>query len=199
VSRATSTLTELARLGFAGLGQAAERLEQIPDELEPARLAPLFALAADPDQALRLLLGLIESAPVETAAVLADAADGDPGSAAALVRVLGASEGLASFLGRHPDHLDALRHPIADPGDLGAVASSGSGEPAWNVLRVSYRHELLRLAAWDLGQPDPAAVVDRVASALADLAGAALDASLAAARAASGDDAPPLALIGMGK
>ncbi|GAA2085923.1 bifunctional [glutamine synthetase] adenylyltransferase/[glutamine synthetase]-adenylyl-L-tyrosine phosphorylase [Pseudolysinimonas kribbensis] len=199
MSRSASTLTDLARLGFAGLGEASGRLEHIPEELDPARLVPLFALAADPDQALRLLLGLLESAPTETAAVLADATDGESGSAASLVRVLGASEGLAAFLGRHPEHLDALCRPITDPGEPAPIEASGTGERAWNALRVAYRRELLRLAAWDLAQPDPAAVVDRVASALADLAGAALDASLAAARAASGDDGTPLAIIGMGK
>jgi [glutamine synthetase] adenylyltransferase / [glutamine synthetase]-adenylyl-L-tyrosine phosphorylase len=189
------TLTELARLGFADLGEASRRLETVPDAV-----APLFSLAADPDQALRLLLGLLESAPLPTAAVLADADEaGESGSAAALVRVLGASEGLAAFLGRHPEHLDALLDPIASPADLAPIAATGTGEPAWCALRVAYRRELLRLAAWDLAQPDPAAVVDRVASALADLAGAALDASLAVARAAAGGDATPLAIIGMGK
>jgi glutamate-ammonia-ligase adenylyltransferase len=199
VSRSASTLTDLARLGFAQLGTAAERLELLPDALDADRLVPLFALAADPDQALRLLLGLLESAPAETSAVLADAGDGATGSAAALVRVLGASEGLAAFLGRHPEHLDALRRPITEPGRPVPIAITGAGESAWAALRVAYRRELLRLAAWDLAQPDPAAVVDRVASALADLAGVALDASLAAARAASGDDETPLAIIGMGK
>lgn len=194
MSRGASTLTELARLGFAGLGEAAERLDGVP-----ADLVPLFALAADPDQALRLLLGLLESAPEPTGRVIADADAGAGIAAASLVRVLGASEGLASFVGRHPEHLDALREPIADPGDLAPIAGTGAGEQAWNALRVAYRRELLRLAAWDLAQPDPAAVVARVASALADLAGSALDASLAAARAAAGGDDTPLAIIGMGK
>jgi [glutamine synthetase] adenylyltransferase / [glutamine synthetase]-adenylyl-L-tyrosine phosphorylase len=191
------TLTELARLGFADLGEASRRLDAVPDAV-----VPLFSLAADPDQALRLLLGLLESAPAPTAAVLGDAEDaGETGAAAALVRVLGASEGLAAFLGRHPEHLDALRDPIAAPADLAPITAAGTGEPAWCALRVAYRRELLRLAAWDLAQPDPAAVVDRVASALADLAGAALDASLGVARAGAGAvrDETPLAIIGMGK
>ncbi|GMA96831.1 hypothetical protein GCM10025881_36550 [Pseudolysinimonas kribbensis] len=127
MSRSASTLTDLARLGFAGLGEASGRLEHIPEELDPARLVPLFALAADPDQALRLLLGLLESAPTETAAVLADATDGESGSAASLVRVLGASEGLAAFLGRHPEHLDALCRPITDPGEPAPIEASGTG------------------------------------------------------------------------
>jgi len=189
MTRTTPTLTALARLGFAGLGDAAEQLERVP-----ADLVPPFSLAADPDQALRLLLGLLEAAPDPTRAVLADA-----DAAASLVRVLGASEGLATFLRRHPEHLGALRDPIAAPGGVGPMVVDGTGERAWCALRVSYRRELLRLAAWDLAQPDPAAVVDQVASALADLAGAALDASLLIARTAAGGDATPLAIIGMGK
>jgi len=47
---------------------------------------------------------------------------------------------------------------------------------------VRYRRHLTRLASWDLGRSDPLAAVSTVAEALADLAGAALDASLAVAR-----------------
>jgi len=199
MSRGTTTLTELARLGFAGLSDAAERLASLPDDVAADVLVPLFSLAADPDQSLRLLLGLLESAPEPTRAVLADADAGERGSAAALVRLLGASEGLATFLHRHPEHLSALRDPIPHPRGVGPMVVDGTGEAAWCTLRISYRRELLRLAAWDLAQPDPAAVVDQVASALADLAGAALDASLLIARAGAGGDGTPLAIIGMGK
>lgn len=189
------TLTELARLGFADLGGAARRFDAVPDAV-----APLFSLAADPDQALRLLLGLLDSAPDAVALLLADAEEArEAGAAASLVRVLGASEGLAAFVGRHPEHLEALQRPLASPAGFGPIEVDGTGEPAWCALRIAYRRELLRLAAWDLAQPDPAAVVDRVASALADLAGAALDASLAIARRAAGGDTTPLAIIGMGK
>ncbi|MGZ2992645.1 hypothetical protein AAER26_07855, partial [Pseudomonas aeruginosa] len=41
---------------------------------------------------------------------------------------------------------------------------------------------LARIAAYDLGQEDSAAAIDIVSAALADLAGAALEASLAVAR-----------------
>src|SRR5690606_3810531 len=101
--------------------------------------------------------------------------------------------------------------PLAEPLDADAVgplllaAVDGlTGEAAWNALRTAYRSELVRLAAWDLEQPDPAAIVDRVAAGLADLAGAALDASLALARRAmrfpaEEAAATPLSIIGMGK
>lgn len=201
MTRTTTTLTELARLGFADLSAAGERLAGVPPELVPA-----FASAADPDQALRLLLSLQESAPDAVAGLLRDDA-----VALRLLRVLGASEGMASFLKRHPEQLAALAEPLSAPlppeqyGDLLRASVQGlAGEKAWNALRTAYRRELLRLAAWDLEQPDALQVVDRVGAALADLAGAALDGSLALARAASTYPAAEvaatrLAIIGMGK
>lgn len=201
MTRTTTTLTELARLGFAELGAAHEALAAIPDAI-----VPTFALAADPDQAVRLLGDLRSSSPKAVDAVLKDAA-----ATERLVRLLGASAGLASFLERHPEHLAVFSHPLdapAEADDVGATLLAAvdgvEGEAAWNALRTAYRAELVRLAAWDLEQPDGALVVDRVAAGLADLAGAALDASLALARRATrfpADEAAaaPLAIIGMGK
>lgn len=201
MTRATTTLTALARYGFADLGGAAAGLAALPDGI-----TPLFAVAADPDQALRFVTSLREAAPDAVAGLL-----GKPGTAERLLRILGASEGMAGFLLRHPAHLDALKKPLRTvPGPdaygklLAASIDGLAGEGGWNALRVAYRRELLRLAAWDLEQPDGLAVVDRVGAALADLAGAALDASLALARAGSRADADTLAatrlaIIGMGK
>jgi len=201
MTRATTTLTELARLGFADLDAAGAGLSAVPrDRVE------LFALVADPDQALRLLRGLIDSAPDAVAPLLADET-----AALRLLRVLGASSGLADFLAHHPEQLSVLRTPLRGPGDpaalratlLAAIEGLG-GEAGWNAMRVAYRRELLALAAWDLEQPDGIAVVDRVAASLADLAAAALDAALALARRASRFPAEEvsstrLAIIGMGK
>jgi glutamate-ammonia-ligase adenylyltransferase len=201
MTRTTTTLTELARLGFSDLGTANETLAGVP-----ADLVPRFAVAADPDQALRSLLTLRESVP-EAVGPLLENVD----HAERLVRVLGASDGLAVFLARHPEALEALAAPPPGPlaaavatSRLGAAASGRTGEAGWNALRVAYRIELVRLAAWDLEQPDGAVVVDRVAAALADLAGAALDVSLDLARAGSRFPADEvastrLAIIGMGK
>ena len=180
MSRNQTTLTELARLGFAELGEASTRLA----ELNEPGLVPLFARAADPDQALRLLVSLRESAPAEIARLLAN-----PDAAARLIRVLGASSGLGQFFERHPSELSALMSPLNGPPtaavyatDLLASAERLEGDAAWVALRVRYRHQLAVLAAWDLSQTDPLAVVDTVAAALADLAGAALDAALVVAR-----------------
>jgi glutamate-ammonia-ligase adenylyltransferase len=201
MTRSATTLTGLARTGFADLSAASEGLAGLPEGV-----APLFASAADPDQALRLLGSLRDSAPDAVARVLKD-----PAVTERLLRVLGASEGLAGFLSRRPGQLEALRHPLGAPltdaryRTLLAKSVEGvSGEEGRVALRIAYRRELLRLAVWDLEQPEPLAVVDRVAAALADLAGAALDASLALARSTSSAPADVvaatrLAIIGMGK
>src|SRR5665811_1631973 len=68
-------------------------------------------------------------------------------------------------------------------------------------MRSAYRRRLLRIAAADLTSPDPRALLPAVAAALADVAGAALEASLALARAELADHgaAARLCVIGMGK
>jgi glutamate-ammonia-ligase adenylyltransferase len=197
MTRQQSTRTELARLGFADLTRSRELL----DEVDPA-IVPAFAVAADPDQALGLLARLGDAA----APLLAD-----PDAAARLIRLLGASSGLGEFFVRHPEHLDALAEPLTGlPGpdelsqDLLASVAGAQGEAGWGALRVRYRRHLARIAAWDLEQADPLDAVDKVAAALADLAGAALDASLDVARRdasfpAEQVAATRLAIIGMGK
>ena len=201
MTRTTTTLTELARLGFVDLDAAGAALADVPAD----RVA-LFAQVADPDQALRLFGGLVESAPDAVAPLIADGA-----ASLRLLRVLGASSGLGEFLAHHPEQLTVLLHPLHAPSDadtLGSALLSAvdglSGEAGWNALRIAYRRELLTLAAWDLEQPDGILVVDRVAASLADLAAAALDAALALARRASRFPAEQvaatrLAIIGMGK
>jgi glutamate-ammonia-ligase adenylyltransferase len=201
MTRTTTTLTELARLGFSDLTASSAALKDVPrDRVET------FAHAADPDQALRLLRDLLETAPDAVAPVLAD-----DSAALRLVRVLGASSGLADFLFHHPEQLAVLQEPLRalPSGDsyrerlLAAVDGVG-GEAGRNALRIAYRRELTRLAAWDLEQPDGQQIVDRVAAALADLAAAALDAALSLARQGSRFPkeqvaATRLAIIGMGK
>lgn len=202
MTRAPFTLTELARLGFADLGSAADRL----GALDRPELAPSFARAGNPDQALRLLLDLRETAAAAVDRVLALSESGER-----LVRLLGASEGLAGFFLRRPAELEALLTPLDAPwtaeeytADLLATTEGLTGEAGWNALRIRYRRHLALLAAWDLEQPDPQAAFETVAAALADLAGAALDASLAVARRdasfpAAEVAATRLSIIGMGK
>lgn len=199
--RSHTTLSELARLGFAELGEASERIASI----DPA-LVPLFSRAADPDQALAVLSRLREHCPAEVDVVLADAT-----AAARLVQVLGASAGLGDFFVRRPTELAALLEPIARPlaaeeygRDIRASVEGLAGDAASVALRVRYRRHLAQLAAWDLGHDDPLAAMSIVAEALSDLAGAALDAALDVARRearfpAADIAATRLAIIGMGK
>jgi len=70
------------------------------------------------------------------------------------------------------------------------------------VLRVAYRREFTRIAAWDISHPEPLEVIPKVAAALADLAGACLGAAMQIAQASSPyPDVAQLRLscIGMGK
>ncbi|MET0590481.1 MAG: bifunctional [glutamine synthetase] adenylyltransferase/[glutamine synthetase]-adenylyl-L-tyrosine phosphorylase, partial [Naasia sp.] len=220
--RELATLSVLARLGFTELGRVVaglDRLEELTG-IEPTVLLDRFGATADPDAALGNLLQLAERHPDLLRPTLAS-----DGAAARLLLVLGASSGLADFLLRHPEELSALASPAIGRPDVdelceslldavGAVDGVASlvGDEGRVALRVRYRHHLLRLAAWDLGQPKPLAALRSVTEILADLAGAALEASLAIARAdatrrGSGPGVFPaaevaqvdLAVIGMGK
>ncbi len=112
-----------------------------------------------------------------------------------MLRVIGASEGAAEFFLRQPAELSALDYPIialpsaeelrADLLDsVGAVdgVAAVEDDAAHVALRVRYRRRLVQIASFDLEQDDPVAGFDAVAAALSDLAAAALEASLAAAR-----------------
>lgn len=172
----------------------------------PDAVLPLFSRAADPDDALRHLVALRERDAGAVEAVLAD-----EDAARRLIEVLGASAGLAAFLIRHPSELAVFASPMTQPwraeevrGLLLEAVAGRSGEDGANALRRVYRRELTRLAAWDLDHDEPIEVVQQVAAALADLAGAALDAALEVARAGSRFPAEEvaatrLAIIGMGK
>ena len=201
MNRNQTTLTDLARLGFAELGEASERIAAVD-----VSLVPHFANAADPDQALLLLGRLREQAPAALDALLADDA-----AAGRLVQVLGASVGLGEFFLRRPSELEALATPLDRPltveeyrSDIVGAVEGLDRDAAAVALRVRYRRHLARLAAWDLGHPDPLAAMSVVAEALSDLAGAALDASIDVARRSvkfpqADLDATRLAVIGMGK
>lgn len=218
--RELTSLSELAKLGFAQLGGVRGRLAEL-DELTglDVDILPLLGAAADPDQALDLLLRLVRRHPAEVTAAL-----GSAGTTRRLLLVLGASTGLAEYLMRRPEALAALREPLTTVptaeqlrADLLQSVGAGedgvatlSGDPGRIALRARYRRHLLRLAAWDLAQEDPVQTVRPVTAMLADLAAAALDASLAVARADAARPGagtyPPariaatrLAVIGMGK
>ncbi len=215
----------LVKAGFSDL-RTARRWLGFP-ELEGAPLEPLLGHlehAGSPDSAVRSLVRLIEAEP--------HAADRleDDARARTLIRLLGCSEALGDFLASHPQHLDLLDAPAEDePGEIpeeelrsSLLRSVGAdpdaqtpvaerpGDDGAAALRVEYRRQLIRIALQDLGAADPVDYMPAVGRQLADLAGAAVEAALAVARAdlhgGGSAQAEPaelerirLAVIGMGK
>ncbi|GAA2458947.1 bifunctional [glutamine synthetase] adenylyltransferase/[glutamine synthetase]-adenylyl-L-tyrosine phosphorylase [Agromyces soli] len=224
MTRQAAPYSGLARAGFddferarAGLAQLAEASGVgVPELLEA------LTAAADPDEALATLERLAERAPAEVRRVLER-----PASAERAARLLGASRGLGEFFLRNPDELVLLeREPEPPLGEdearavlVAALDELGDGpvepEQAARAIRLRYRRLLAGIGVYDLTRASAIEAVDTIAAGLADLAGAALDAALVAARRLvgrrPGDAAAPgrhpadevaatrLAIIGMGK
>ncbi|MGX1585767.1 bifunctional [glutamine synthetase] adenylyltransferase/[glutamine synthetase]-adenylyl-L-tyrosine phosphorylase [Microbacterium sp. NPDC055502] len=212
---ASVSLSALARIGFSELSEAAASLAELESLLDRPRAGLLDGMgAADPDAAVRGLLRVARRDP-EAVRPLVDDAE----TRRTVWRVFGASTGLAEFFLRHPAQLSVLSEPVSalpsadalrsrllaavDASD--GVAAAGDDD-AVVAVRVAYRRELAAIAAFDLAHERPEDAVPAVAAALADLAGAALEAALAVARArlraSTGHDelaATRLAIIGMGK
>ena len=190
-------LSELARLGFAELTEARNRLDQLGIDAEP------FAAAAHPDRAVEWWQRLREVNPSLFDKHLASEAGRD-----AIIRLVGASDGLAEFLKRRPEVWPTLAQTVSGPRDRDEVVAQWRGEIAGLdydqsvvALRVAYRRELMRLALWDTVQHAPIDAVDVVARGLADLADAAIEVAIDIARAQLGlsETDVPLAVIAMGK
>jgi glutamate-ammonia-ligase adenylyltransferase len=220
MTRDQLSLTTLARSGFVGLSSVRAQLDELADlSGQPIEsLLSAFASAADPDSALACLLTLLRRAPDSVTRLLAREQD-----AQRLLRVIGASEGLAEFFLRQPEELAALAKPVevvptADELREDLLDSVGARdgfaevteEAGWTALRIRYRRRLAQLASFDLEQADPVDGLDAVAAALADLSAAALEASLAVARRQTSGSGPgrypeeevratKFAVIGMGK
>ena len=181
----------------------------------------LVALAdvADPDQALLALAKLAGVVQGERVDVLGTLLSRATPARNRLLAVIGASVALGDNLAAHPDHLDVLVDDSpgtavtaeevcaellvavgADPAAAVPVADL-DGMAGIDAMRRAYQRRLLAIAATDLTAPDPLDVLPAVAAALADLASAALEASLALARADLDDHGAGvrLAVIGMGK
>jgi glutamate-ammonia-ligase adenylyltransferase len=200
--RRSSTFSRLLRHGFTDAG-AAERLMEA-DVLSGVRADPVLlealAATADPDQALRGLVRLVEALePGERPVLLDTLITGKP-LRDRLLGVLGASEALGDHLARHPADWHALvtyestdLHPGVEDFERGLA---GADTP--DKLRAAYRRCLLGVAARDVcGTSD----LVRTAAELADLATATLRAAMAIAAAEQPQDAAVcrLAVIGMGK
>lgn len=201
---------DLARRGFVDPARA-ERLlaDHVLDGLAECRAELLDALArsADPDGALLGTVRLLESA--DDAGERAELTAGLSGSDRArrrLVGVLGASTALTDHLVAHPEHWRAaadaqpLEPAARTERMISAVRAPGDLEPQ-DALRVEYRRQLVEIAALDVTAEDPVATLPETAAALADLAGAALEAALVIAQDELGEEAATtrLTVIGMGK
>lgn len=185
-------LSELARYGFTDLSATVAKLEQLVKIVGDSGRSALASLgkSADPDQALNALLDFaeIDKSQLKTLLKRED-------SATRLCLLFGASSALTDFIRRFPSNLSNFEKPIQDlasSADMRAsllkmveplLKPSFAVAEAWSELRVAYRRELLRIAIFDLSQSDQEGGLPRVAAALADLAGAALEAAIAIARA----------------
>ncbi|GAA3819957.1 bifunctional [glutamine synthetase] adenylyltransferase/[glutamine synthetase]-adenylyl-L-tyrosine phosphorylase [Cellulomonas soli] len=222
-----STLT--GRLTRAGVTDAARAVRLLDDAAlvalvpEPADLllGPL-AEVADPDQALLTLAklaGAVGGPDAPLGALLRDVLVSDGPARQRLLAVAGASVALGDTLVAHPENLHVIVDespgtgvPVeqvraellvavgADP-DADVPVAALAGGAGTDAMRLAYRARLLRIAATDLTSADPLSRLPGVAAALADLAGAALEAALAVARAELDDHGRGvrIAVIGMGK
>lgn len=191
------SLQSLARWGFAELSSARDTLTRRGWDGE------WFARAASPDKALTWLDKLYESDTNKTVERALAKSDGHLREG--LIRVLGASDGLAEFIVRTPlSFVRALPPTELPTADGYRQAFRQSKVPNSDVLRSIYRHHLVTIAAWDLSQPNPVDAVQRVGQALADLTDATVDAAITLARKGLTGDPAELAatrfaVIGMGK
>ncbi|WP_313821749.1 bifunctional [glutamine synthetase] adenylyltransferase/[glutamine synthetase]-adenylyl-L-tyrosine phosphorylase [Citricoccus sp.] len=189
----------LVSAGFSDWARARDLLASAElGSLDQHEIVRILADAPDPDQALILLIRLLERAPALAGALA------DPARSRAVARLLGASEALGEFLIRRPDHIDLLVDPAGAARTAPVLGPDGlAADPA--PVRIAYRRQLTALAVKDLTGRDPRAAEPAVSAWLADLAGAAIEAGLAASRADAveqfGQDADrvDLAVIGMGK
>ena len=185
------SLSELARFGFVDLSATVAKLDQLVKLVGDSGRSALasLGLSANPDQALNYLLTLGEIDKAKLKKLLSK-----EDSATRLCRVLGASEALGDLLRRKPELLSHFEKPVeqlksaAELRDSIVVATKATftspfdANASWSALRFAYRSELLRISIFDLSQRDQEAGLPQVAAALADLAGAALEAGIECAR-----------------
>jgi glutamate-ammonia-ligase adenylyltransferase len=220
--RRTSDTGRLIRAGLQDLDRA-RRLCELP------RVEPLLgpdaegdvlvdiSSAADPDQALLLLVRILESCDEREWHRLVSALQADVDLRRRLIDVIGMSEALGDFIVRHRSALDVLADAealaqapsargmreqllvaVGANADHPEPVAGGDDVATLNALRVAYRRALLGIAARDLSGM---ASMDLVAAWLSDLADAVLEGGLAIARASVGEDVAlsRFAVIGMGK
>lgn len=227
MARAAHPAGALARLGFSDTRRTERLLTDaaLADiagaaEDSGASVPEALSRTADPDDALLALVRLAERwrderpPEVDLPALLSD----DTDHRRRLLALLGGSRAMADMLVARPGDVallgenaslehgsgrergDALRAVGADPASAAPVATI-DGTDGVDALRRHYRRRLLQVAAVDLTSEDPPGIMPQIGATLADLAGAAVEAALAVARADCPEAAAVarLAIIGMGK
>lgn len=220
--RAPTETGRLIRAGFTDVDRARrllahDRLAPLLAEVADGEVIADLGGAADPDQALLLLVRILEASDDAGARRLTSALVADDDLRRRLIEMIGMSEALGEFLERHPEEwqvlgdaevlaeapafsrmrVDLLTAVGAHPEDPQPRAS-GHDEATLDALRIGYRRLLLGIASRDIAGMAP---METVAQWLADLADAVLEAGVAVARSEVGDDADRcrFAVVGMGK
>ncbi len=227
--RSDSLTGALARAGVSDVGRAASLLSDgvlaeivaaVGDETGPRALIEVLDGVADPDLALLGLARLGDAAPPEVRALVVKVVAGGGAGRRNLLALLGGSAALADWLIAHPDEVGMVIRPRngvaadpktmrtlllesvgADPGAPMPVAAGRASTGLLDEMRRAYRRILVTIATEDLTSADPQGFQPEVAGALASLAAAALEASLALARAElpDGGEQARIAVLGMGK
>lgn len=218
-SREVSLATQLRRAGVLDAPRVRDQIEQINALTGTYLEDPAHALSylADPDAGVLQLLRLAEAAHLGGHLESLVKLRGTEGGAKLTV-LLGGSLALGDFLIRHPEFVkDFGDWPAGEVfGDIdvrGTILRAVGADPLADVpvatiteatgqaaMRIAYHRLLMRIAAEDLFAKTPTDIFHEVGSVLADLAGAALEAGLALARAQYPEHvATRLAIIGMGK
>jgi len=220
--RHTSDTGRLIRAGLRDIDRARRlcdlpRFEPLIGDDSDGDVLVDIGLAADPDQALLLLVRILEAGDDREWHRLMSSLQSDTDLRRRLIDVIGMSEALGDYLARHRSAwavladaeglavapsartmredlltavgaIPAMSEPVAAADDIATL----------DALRVAYRRILLGIAARDLAG---LASMDLVAAWLSDLADAVLEAALAIARAGVGEAWRDVrfAVIGMGK
>ena len=174
-SNRSSSLSEIAKLGFESLADAKSGLGELASKLGVPEdsIGELFSLAGSPDRALANVMRIAEQAPTELKALLKKAGGFDR-----LVRLVGSSDAVADYFCRLPIAMDFLsKNPPPTVPNIEPLSTESR-----EVLRSSYRSKLAQIADWDLSQADPESGLVSVMEALSDLADAALEAGVIVAR-----------------
>lgn len=192
---ATGSLTALAKFGFVELSESIAKLDRLVSLIgDPGRtVLSSLAKCADPDQALNALIHFAEIDKQRTKKLLAKSEVADR-----ICLVFGASSAMVEFLTRSPKSFEVFlgssklpspdemqkrfNEVLAAQAKLSIEGNSQARQTLWDSVRLCYRELLLQIAIYDLSARDGAAVVPQVSAALADIAGAALDAGLFIAR-----------------